>query len=360
MTRRVGVLTFHRCINYGSYWQARLLVDALRARGHDAVLLDHDSTRVKLAEWKCAFRPLLPAPVPASDYPLYRAKIRKFLDACESLPLSNRFSLDDSNGLESFDVVVVGSDEVWNLSHPWYGGCGLFFGDGIHARLVSYAATFGSHTARDGLHPWWFDRLRRFDAISVRDETSLCLIREALGLEPELVLDPCLQFLGPVVIQSSNGSNPSEHADGPFVAVYGHTFSRSFSRQIRRWARSRGHRLVSIGYRNDWADEQRIDAGPLEFARLLGQAEAVATNFFHGIVFALRNATPFVCETSPYRASKISDLLAMVGGTKHLVSEATPAAAYDDCLSEPVDSDVTGRIAGFRRAADAYLEASLV
>ena len=37
---RVGVLTFHRCINYGSYWQARCLVEAIAARGHDAVLLD--------------------------------------------------------------------------------------------------------------------------------------------------------------------------------------------------------------------------------------------------------------------------------------------------------------------------------
>ena len=27
-----GVLTFHRCINYGSYWQARCLMEGLRRR----------------------------------------------------------------------------------------------------------------------------------------------------------------------------------------------------------------------------------------------------------------------------------------------------------------------------------------
>ena len=31
---KVGVLTFHRCINFGSYWQARCLVEGLRSRGH--------------------------------------------------------------------------------------------------------------------------------------------------------------------------------------------------------------------------------------------------------------------------------------------------------------------------------------
>ena len=33
---KVGVLTFHRSINYGSYWQARCLVEGLAKRGLDA------------------------------------------------------------------------------------------------------------------------------------------------------------------------------------------------------------------------------------------------------------------------------------------------------------------------------------
>lgn len=351
-TRKIGVLTFHRCINYGSYWQARYLVEGLRAHGHDAVLLDHDSGRVNLAEWKCALRPVLPAAVPAADYPLYRTKIRKFFQAFSALPLSPRFSLDDSTGMEAFDVVVVGSDEVWNLSHPWYGGCALFFGDGIRARrLISYGASFGSYDPGGGLEPWCADRLRRFDAISVRDETSRRLIRAALSVEPELVLDPCLQFAEPA------GAPPFEREG--FVAVYGHTFSDSFGRRVRRWARSRGYRLVSIGYRNDWADEQWIAAGPNDFVHLLARAEAVATNFFHGCVFALRNTTPFVCEISPYRSSKIRDLLTMVGGTRHLVTEATTPAAYDRSLGHPVESHVLSRVSGLRRSADRYLNAML-
>src|SRR5690606_27642994 len=40
---KIGILTFHRCINYGSYWQARCLIEGLRRMGADAVLLDHDS-----------------------------------------------------------------------------------------------------------------------------------------------------------------------------------------------------------------------------------------------------------------------------------------------------------------------------
>lgn len=68
---RIGILTFHRCINYASYWQARCLAEGIRARGHEVEILDPDSRRVSLAEWKCALRPVLPTPVPKRDRLLY-------------------------------------------------------------------------------------------------------------------------------------------------------------------------------------------------------------------------------------------------------------------------------------------------
>lgn len=126
---KIGVLTFHRCINYGSYWQARCLAEGLQAMGHDAVILDHESRQVNLAEWKCAYRPVLPTHVPESDYPLYRKKIEKFFEVFETMPLSPRFELDNPASMEDYDAVVVGSDEVWNLYHPWYGKHPLFYGE---------------------------------------------------------------------------------------------------------------------------------------------------------------------------------------------------------------------------------------
>jgi hypothetical protein len=350
---KVGVLTFHRCINYGSYWQARCLVEALRTRGHDAVILDHHSRRVNIAEWKCAFRPVLPTPVPQSDYPLYRQKIQKFFTSFCSLPLSRPFALENPSDMEPCDLVVVGSDEVWNLRHPWYGTCALFFGSGVRApRLVSYAASFGNYHAEWGLDPVWADQLCRFDAISVRDDNSRAIINTALGFDPALVLDPCLQF---VPQPAGDWHAPSR----PFVAVYGHNFSDSFIREVQRWAKARGYLLVSIGYRNDWADQQWITAGPDEFAHAMKHAEAVATNFFHGCVFALRNARPFVCETSFYRSNKIRCLMAMIGGEQHIASENTPAAVYDTCLGEPLAAELLRTIEHFRKTSETFLDQAL-
>src|SRR3546814_8753818 len=210
--RKIGVLTFHRCINYGSYWQASWLFEVRRHLGHYSVLLDHAAPLVNRAEWTCALRPLLPTPTPKTDYPLYASKTRQFLKAFTSLPRSDRFALDNPHGLDGYDLVVIGSDEVWNLRHPWYGGYPIFYGSGLRTeKLVSYAASFGNHNASDGLDSDWADKLRNFAGISVRDENSRQLIRDALGQEPELVLDPCLQFPAEIQTPRSGSERSEEH-----------------------------------------------------------------------------------------------------------------------------------------------------
>jgi hypothetical protein len=348
--QKIGILTFHRCINYGSYWQARCLVEGLRSRGHDAVLLEHVSRKVNRAEWKCALQPVLPTPIPKSDYPLYALKMLKFFSTFASLPCSSRFELENPVDMESYDLVIVGSDEVWNLSHPWYGGCPLFYGCGIRAqRLASYAASFGNYHASEGLNQTWAGRLQRFKWISVRDENSRAIIRTSLDVDPDLVLDPCLQFF-------RYPKKKERNRFPPYVAVYGHNFSGWFNRELRRWAKSRGYLLVSVGYRNDWADKQWITAGPKQFAHFMANAEAVATNFFHGCVFALLNTKPLVCELSPYRSTKVQDLMRTLGGEKHLVSESTPQADYNTALDEALDPGILERIHSLRQVSNVYLD----
>lgn len=351
---KIGVLTFHRCINYGSYWQARCLAEGLQARGHQALILDHESRRINLAEWKCAYRPVLPTAVPESDYPLYREKIQRFFHAFDTLPLSPRFQLDKPMEMESCDVVVVGSDEVWNLAHPWYGRCPLFYGEGVRARrLVSYAASFGNYQALWGLEQAWAEKLRNFSLISVRDENSQALVRHAVGFEPDLVLDPCLQF------GISLEERQHSYLEEPYLAVYGHNFTPEFARQVKAYARQQGLPLISIGYRNDWADRQWITADPHDFGHFIARAEAVATNFFHGCVFALRNGRPFVCEPSSYRNTKILGLLRQVSGEKHLLSADTPFAEYQERLGQPLDPAIIQHIKRQRQLSGAFLDRAL-
>lgn len=364
MTRpRIGILTLHRCINNGSFWQTAALVTGLRERGFDVTVLDHHSSRVNVAEWRCALRPTLPTPVPPADRTPYRAKLAKFGEAIDTLPLSARFGLDRPEDCPDVDIVVVGSDEVWNLAHPWYGGTPLFYGEGLRdRRLVAYAASFGNYDSSNGLGQRWQSDLETFDAISVRDDNSLRIVEDALHRPPAIVLDPCLQFpaareafAAAATSSSATASMPSQ----PFVAVYGHNFSPAFVADITTWAKQRRAHLVSVGYRNDWADEQWLDAGPHEFAAACRTADALVTNFFHGCVFALLDGIPFLCESSPYRMTKITDLLHRLGATEHLLAAPASPDTVAARLEQPPASDIVTRLDHWRKRSDEFLDAAL-
>ena len=348
----IGILTFHRCINYGSYWQARCLAEGLNRLGHWAELLDHQCSWVDRREWRCALNPLLPERGRSRDYRLYAAKARRFRRAFERLPLSKPIGLD-GHGAGHYGLVIVGSDEVWNLHHPWYGGKGIFYGDGLNAeRVISFAASFGNYSCHWGIDEAWAERLKRFDRLSVRDENSYWLVKGCTGVKPELVLDPVLQFPD---VGRQEALSPSE----PYLLLYGHGFPDWYAREVRAAADRHRLRLVSIGYRNGFADEQWIGAGPLEFARAVAGASAVATNFFHGCVFALLAGKPFAAVSMPYRHNKLRDLTGALAAQHHLVSEDAGRGTVAELLRAPLIDPIHESIARLRSRSTAYLDAAV-
>ncbi len=91
----------------------------------------------------------------------------------------------------------------------------------------------------------------------------------------------------------------------------------------------------------------------------MARAAAVATNFFHGCIFALINAKPFICAPSAYRFNKVRDLTNLLGATSRLVSEDTQAFELDDLLSAPRDDAIDNRIAELRARSQHYLDHAL-
>jgi len=144
-----------------------------------------------------------------------------------------------------------------------------------------------------------------------------------------------------------------------YLSLFSSHFSASFASSLRSYAAYRNLPLISIGYRNDWAHAQWLTADPHDFVEFIAQSEGVATNFFHGCVFALKNAKPFVCETTSYRSNKVQGLMTKVGGEKHLVTENTSAAVYEQCLSKPLDELIAQKIEQLRQASNAYLDQAI-
>ena len=66
-----------------------------------------------------------------------------------------------------------------------------------------------------------------------------------------------------------------------------------------------------------------------------------------------------MCETTSYRSNKVQGLMTKVGGEKHLVTENTSAAVYEQCLSKPLDELIAQKIEQLRQASNAYLDQAI-
>ncbi|HZH97328.1 MAG TPA: polysaccharide pyruvyl transferase family protein, partial [Fimbriimonadaceae bacterium] len=142
----------------------------------------------------------------------------------------------------------------------------------------------------------------------------------------------------------------------PFALVYGHSFAPDFAAKVRDWADRRGLPLLSLGYRNDWADMQWLTADPHDYAHAFSRAEAVATNFFHGCVFALANEKPFAAGLTEYRSIKVRGLMELLDAERHVVASE---GGVDELLDEPIEPRILSRIEELRQTSTAFLVRAL-
>ena len=110
---KVGIVTFEKAINYGTSLQAVALLKVLRAKGADAAFLSHACEEIdktsRVFDFKCA---LSPAYALAHLYNLNVALKRRkaFRDFWKT------HYVFGSQKPEDYDVVVAGSDQVWNYN----------------------------------------------------------------------------------------------------------------------------------------------------------------------------------------------------------------------------------------------------
>jgi hypothetical protein len=142
---------------------------------------------------------------------------------------------------------------------PWYSHKPLFYGEGLKTdRLLSYAASFGNYDAERGLDDFWAEKLARFTAVSVRDDNSRRWSSKRSGAARRWCSIPACS--SPIASRATGGRA------GALRPALRPRLSRLARPVAQRWAR-RGLKLLSIGYGNELADEEWIDAGPLDFAR---------------------------------------------------------------------------------------------
>ncbi|MGN0879276.1 MAG: polysaccharide pyruvyl transferase family protein [Oligosphaeraceae bacterium] len=307
--RHIGILTFHRPLNFGAVLQAYALLNTLAQL--------HPEADISILDLVPPFLRIPPAPWHKFRK---RAQQRAFLTfLSRHLPLSAKQSDSITDLTDGLDTIVVGSDQVWNpdiTQAAWKN----YFLDGIpdSIRACSYAASFGEGAERafpPDIQNAMATLLKRFDRISVREESGLDICRQ-LGrpdaihvLDPVLAADPHL--FEPLLAEAS----PIQPAITS-VLLDETAAQRRLLKQLGKQA-GQPARLIAIRQRRlPTPGIQRPYATAIpDYLAAIRNAPLVVTDSFHAVMFSLVFQRPFIAtpSTRNKRFDRIANILALLG-----------------------------------------------
>ena len=195
---RVGILTLHDSINYGAVLQAYALRSYLTVLGHEAIVIDRrrnaDLTLRAPHVRPRAFRLFGVFPCEAHDGQREAgariAKTEDFLRREVGLTPCRFSDWRDAPADLGMDLVVVGSDQVWNANNVDPVDYMLRYVPGALPG-IAYAASIGMPSLPAERVDEFRSGFARFKSIGVREREAAEMVR-ALGFAAEHVVDPVL------------------------------------------------------------------------------------------------------------------------------------------------------------------------
>lgn len=300
---KIGILTHQYVSNYGAFLQSYALAKAVaREFPEDTVeVIDYINLKHYITNslgWFRFYRGKEQAKhwKQKIGVPLMFARERK-----KHLPLSPRcYTAEQINRLQ-YDVIIVGSDEVWNYKDR-KSTAKIKFGHGLTCKhLIAYAPSVGN--SRGDIPEYVRRGLENFRLISVRDELTGKLVKKVTGQEPESVLDPT--FLQEIPIEE-----PEEIQKPYILFYYCDGLPQNIKQQIIAHARQEGFAVYGAGQWDRQYDDMPKILTPFEWAQMFCNAQFVFTGTFHGAVFSILNRRPFrVYLTNKSRIRKVGALL---------------------------------------------------
>lgn len=322
--KRIGILTFHRSINYGAFLQAYSLAKKIHEiTGCKAEIIDYEkASKNKGYKRSIVVSTDLSILGPYRNYKRYLA----FKEGLKRLPLSSETLITDDYGLlqkkleGKYDILITGSDAIFNynslkLPNPYWL-------DGFNGvEKMSYAASahgmdFDSISSSD--YAIMSKLLDSFNYIGARDEETIKMIKKAnSGLTVYRNCDPSV-FLN--ISQYNSNLEAKIHSkyklptDKKLIGLM--VYDRELGKRIRERYGDK-YLLVSIYRNNPYADIYLYDLDPFEWSHVFSKFELLITKYFHGTLFSLKNTTPTISidytkNVDKYN-TKLKDLLTRLG-----------------------------------------------
>lgn len=318
MKWKIGVLTYHRSINYGAFLQsyclAKYVQHAVGSKA-DVEIIDYTSQlsyrayngllchgKHKINEWKKRIG------FERSRFLLPLSK--------ESLCSDDLYEVEAFLQRQNYDLIIVGSDEVWKVDgmRGFPTAYWLNFDLGCCVR-VAYAVS--SRTSVNRIEPQKQEYIRNavkgFRYLGARDQMTAELIHEISGEPMALNCDPA--FLIPfrydkVSYREKLKRKYHIEKEKKLLGVM-----MPDEKLVRKMKERFGQEYVVVALydSHEEADVNMVTINPFEWVKAIGCLDFLVTDRFHGIIFALKMNIPFLAVET-YDSQENSKLFYLLHG----------------------------------------------
>lgn len=342
--KKIGILTFHRPINYGAYLQAFSLSERLKKIFPECLveIIDYMPKKEKKKIYINLLRRIKHEGFLGGIKEL--KKICAFRSSYRYLSLSKRIPYNkDMNKLYSYinknyDILIIGSDAVFNWNQNGYPT--EFIPDyKFDIPVVSYAASvhglkfFEESKERISQCGRTFDNM---SYIGVRDRSTADFVKFCSPKAvPVHCCDPTFIIDEEKLKINYQKSKKNYLLDEKYIVIMApdSALTKSIAQKYKR-----DYKIVSVFKNSKYADCFLYNLNPFEWASVLKNAACVVTSYFHGTLLSLIQGTPVIAlDYSEYTSNKyegkLRDLMVSRLELSELFYEGEYANEFSDDIS---------------------------
>jgi len=348
---KIGILTFHYSNNYGGVLQALSLQKAIELMGFEVEIINfvpsYYNTSIKNS-------------LGISKKTLFVKKNFNLINLCKKYFIARKYNhritqkfnefrmkemrlskqVDENSILtilNNYDLIIAGSDQIWNPSQRKNREYFLDFGSYYTGKKVSYAAdsTIKEVNKED------IEKLRRnlldFDYISVRNEYSSDFVYNIIGRKVDIVTDPTINY------NYQPNIDCIDNEDYILVYTLGKEIEGSNLVALKKVKDVYGNLPIysiiipTINFElPNYADKIFYDLDPNEWLIMIKKAKFFYTDSFHGVLYALKYNIPFLAYyTEKMRSTRFIDLSKRYNIEKYIVQNTEEIDLKNSIKSKP-------------------------
>ncbi len=371
--KRVGIITMHKVLNFGSALQAYALQKVVSDFGYNCEIIDyiypnkyHKQFHSNDRKWYSFLKTIIPNKF-LSSTDRDNTEIKKFWK--KNYKLSKRYSSKEKLQLSPpiYDIYLTGSDQVWNTRFVKGDTSFLLSFAPDSSKKIAYSASFASDEVDKEYEDIYKRLLNRYSKISVRETSGEKIVKKLTEKDSITALDPTF------LLSSKDWEKMCEKEDQlykrdqyifAYVLDYAVKCTPYIYNLIKYYKEKTGYRVIYLDQKNKLPEElvgyvERPDpVSPERFVSLFKNAKLVITSSFHGTAFAANFGIPLysVINKESGRDSRQMSLLTKLGISNRAITVDTP---FNKIENEWAGDELSKRLTDLRELSKAFLQDAL-